>query len=133
MENPSRRDGSPPLKGMRVLVVEDDYILALELESILTGAGADIAGLCTTVEDALPRAKGNNLSAAILDFRIGRKTVDCVARNLSSRGVPFVFYTGQAETGSIQSQWPQSKVIKKPAQPQTIIRTLAEMAGRRPD
>src|SRR5579885_2402238 len=123
----------PPLKGMRVLVVEDDYILALELESILTGAGADIAGLCMTVVVALPRAKGTYLSAAISYLRIGRKTVDCVARDLSSRGVPFVFYTGQAETCSIQSQWPQSKVIKKPAQPQTIIRTLAEMAGRRPD
>lgn len=106
MEDPRERDGTPSLKGARVLVVEDDFILLMELETILAEAGAEIAGLCVTVEHALPLADGNNLSVAILDVRLGAETVEPVARKLCDRGIPFIFYTGQPEIDPIRREWP---------------------------
>jgi DNA-binding NtrC family response regulator len=115
----------PVLHGARVLVVEDDFILLRELESILTSAGAKIAGLCRTVKEALAVINNDNLAAAILDVRLEHETVEPVARELSRRGVPFVFYTAYAETEPIKSDWPECKIIKKPARPRTILQAVA--------
>jgi DNA-binding NtrC family response regulator len=121
---PSKHNVRPLLHGARVLVVEDDFILLKELESILIGAGATIAGLCRNVKDALAVIDDDHLTAAILDVRLENETVEPVARELSKRGVPFVFYTAYAETEPIKSDWPECKIIKKPARPLTILQAV---------
>jgi two-component SAPR family response regulator len=118
------------LEGSRVLVVEDDFILSMALEAMLAEAGAEIAGVCRTLSDALSLAEGDDLSAAILDIQLGEDTVVPVARRLFDRGIPFLFYTGQTETGPIRSEWPRCTIISKPAQPGTIISALARLTGR---
>jgi DNA-binding NtrC family response regulator len=125
MAQPPKRDVIPALNGKRVLVVEDDFILLKELESILTGAGAEIAGLCQNVKDALTIIDDDNLTAAVLDVRLEHETVEPVARELSRRGVPFIFYTAYAEIEPIRSDWPECKIINKPAHPRTILEAVA--------
>jgi DNA-binding NtrC family response regulator len=114
------------LIGVRVLVAEDEFPILAELESILTEAGAEIVGVCRTVKEALAVADMNSPGAAILDMRLDRGTVAPVARMLSKRGIPFVFYTGQAEIGLIRREWPKSKIITKPARPQTIVAAVVD-------
>jgi DNA-binding response OmpR family regulator len=118
------------LKGARVLLVEDDFLILAELEQVLSEAGAEVAGLCRTVEEALRLAAGNSLSAAILDIMLGQESVAPVARKLDEAGVPFVFYSGQAGTDPIRREWPACKILSKPARPQAIVNALAELALR---
>jgi DNA-binding NtrC family response regulator len=127
MEHPPERDGTPALNGARVLVVEDDFIILVELESILIDAGAQIAGLCRTVKDALAVIDHDGLAAAILDVRLGRETVAPVAQELSKRGIPFFFYTGQADMDSIRMEWPECKIVSKPAHSCDILAAFADM------
>jgi DNA-binding response OmpR family regulator len=110
-----------------VLVVEDDFMIAMELESALADAGAEVVGPCRTIKDALAAVGEHPLVAAILDIRIGRETIAPVARELAGRGIPFVFYTAQVETDVIRTEWPECGIVSKPAQPQSIVRAVASL------
>ena len=114
-----------PLRGARVLVVEDDPLLLLELESILQDAGAEIVSCCRNLSDGLNAVKQNGIAAAVLDVRIGRATVAPVARELAERGTPFLFYTGQVETDPALAEWSDHIVLSKPARPAVIVAAVA--------
>ena len=75
MNPPSTSAAVPALRGMRVLVVEDDALLLMELEAILLDAGAQAVSVCRTVEDGVAAAQQNGITAAVLDVRIGRDTI----------------------------------------------------------
>ena len=113
------------LHGARVLVVEDDPLLLLELESILQDAGAEIVACCRNVKDGLMAVEKNGVAAAILDVRIGRTTIAPVARQLAERGTPFLFYTGQVENDPALAEWSDHVVLSKPARPATIVAAVA--------
>ena len=113
------------LHGARLLVVEDDPILLLELESILQDAGAEIVACCRNVKDGLMAVEKNGVAAAILDVRIGRTTIAPVARQLAKRGTPFLFYTGQVENDPALAEWSDHVVLSKPARPATIVAAFA--------
>jgi DNA-binding response OmpR family regulator len=125
MEQTQKRDMIPPLKGAHVLLVEDDFLIAVDVEMTLTAAGADVAK-SRTVRDGLALADDEDLAAAILDIRLGCESVAPVARRLAERGVPFFFYSGQVDTDAIRAEWPHTKIIPKPARPQTIVFAIAE-------
>jgi len=65
---------------------------------------------------------------AVLDVRLGRETVTPVARKLKELCTPFVFYTGTGETAT--SQWPEARVIGKPAAPTVLINAVLETLRR---
>ena len=114
----------PALGGARVLVVEDEAILAMELESILCEAGAQAVTLCRTVEGALAALAKNGVAAAILDVRVGREPV---ARQLARRGTPFLFYTGQIGNDPALEQRPRCRVITKPAPAKVIVSAVRDL------
>ncbi|HLH51753.1 MAG TPA: response regulator [Roseiarcus sp.] len=115
-----------PLTGARILVVEDDFFISMELEAILSEAGGEV-GLCRTVRDALVSVEKNAPSVAVLDFRMGEETTARVADRLNGRNVPFAFYTGQAEVDPLRAQWPTCKIVSKPARPQTLVNAVADL------
>ncbi|HZX79381.1 MAG TPA: response regulator [Lysobacter sp.] len=83
------------LRGRRVLVVEDEYLVADDLRVELEQAGAHVVGPAPTIADALRLLAGAPvLDAAILDVNVGGEPVDAVALQLERRGVPFVLATG---------------------------------------
>ena len=84
-----------PLQGRRILVVEDDYLIAHELASLLEEAGATILGPVPSVEDALALLdRENDVDGAVLDMNLAGTDVLPVADALSGRQVPFMFTTG---------------------------------------
>jgi DNA-binding response OmpR family regulator len=119
------------LRGLAVLVVEDDILLLMDLESILLESGAAIAGLCRTVADALAVAESDDVDAAILDVRVGRETIAPVARQLASRSIPFAFYTGQIESDPDLAEWAGCKALTKPARAATIVAAVADLVNGR--
>jgi DNA-binding response OmpR family regulator len=121
-----------PLDGVRVLVVEDDFLIGVELAAVLSDAGATVVGPFQTVQSAqsaIASAKDAGLAAAILDIRLGAESVAPVARRLSERHVPFVFYTGQSGSDPVSAEWPNSRVVSKPALPATLVRAVAALIG----
>ncbi len=117
-----------PLQGANVLIVEDDFLVALEVETVLQEEGAYVLPICRTVNEALAIARDPAalVSVAILDVRLGREMVTPVARELAERGTPFLFYTGQANSDPIIAEWPHAKVLSKPTSRKTLLAAVAQ-------
>jgi DNA-binding response OmpR family regulator len=103
------------LKGARVLVVDDEILIALDIGESLAEAGAEILGACMTLAPALEIVHDGGVSAAVLDIRLGRETTEPLAMALSERGIPFLFYSGQVLPYSMRERWPGCVVLTKPA------------------
>ena len=86
------RDTPPRLQGARVLIVEDDVLLLMDLEAILMDAGAEVVGLCRTVADGLAAAQRETIAAAVLDVRIGGDTIPR-SPGTSLAAAPRLFFT----------------------------------------
>ena len=86
----------PPLLGLRLLLVEDEFLLALGLADVASDLGAEVYGPVASVGDALALIERlPELDAAILDVNLGEDTIYPVADALRARGVPFFFSTAQ--------------------------------------
>jgi DNA-binding NtrC family response regulator len=117
----------PALDGARILVVEDDFIISMELGSILAEAGAKVIGPCRTSGQAAALIDASTISCAILDYRLGGDTSLPVARKLTRHGIPFAFFTGQVNTTRIRAEFPDVRIISKPFQHHAILTTLTGM------
>ena len=121
--------GPASLKGARVLIVEDAVLLALELETGLSEAGAQVVGPAYELEEALALLD-QPIDAAVLDANLNGRSVTPVAELLAQRGVPFVFATGYGETGGAPGGF-DAPVIRKPYDVTQVAAAVAELlAGR---
>lgn len=127
MERLAQVGAAPALDGAQVLVVEDDFLIAVELNSILASAGAEVVGPCRTVSQACDLIDRKNISAAILDFRLGYETSLPLARQLAGRRIPFAFFTAQTNAAAIHAEWPDARIIAKPFQTRTILAAMGDM------
>lgn len=91
----SGRDESStsPLSGLRVLVAEDQFLIALSIERALAQAGCEIVGPVGRAGDAADIARTEALDGAILDLDLAGETAAPVAQQLLNEGVPVVFAT----------------------------------------
>jgi CheY-like chemotaxis protein len=119
-----------PLDGARILIVEDEAVVAMDLEFTLEDAGASIAGPVGTLQEALEAAEMPDIDAAVLDVTLGREQVFPVADRLMERGIPFVFHSGHASPRELITQYPNARLCRKPCVHETIIESLAALVGR---
>ena len=82
------------LRGLRVLLVEDEPLIAMDIEEQLRDAGCAVVGPATTMEAALRLAGAGDFDIALLDGNLGGQPVGAVAAALARRGAPFLFATG---------------------------------------
>ncbi|EKY30239.1 response regulator [Brevundimonas diminuta] len=100
--------------GRRVLIVEDESLVAMLLETILADLGCDVVGPESNIEDGLNVASGTApLDAALLDVNVAGQEIFPVAEALKARGVPFVFSTGYGEAG-LPEHWRGNPTVQKP-------------------
>jgi CheY-like chemotaxis protein len=118
------------LSGVRVLVVEDDPLLAMDLDATLVGAGAVVVDLCRTLDEALLRADADDFVVAVLDFGLGSETVSPVARRLVDRGVPFVLYTGKSRHEPSMAEWRDCSIVQKPASTRALVSAVRTVLAR---
>jgi CheY-like chemotaxis protein len=114
------------LVGKRILVVEDEALIAALLVDILGDAGADIVGPAYTVASALELAAKLPIDAAVLDMNLRGVFVGPVAEALEGRGVPFIFATGYGATPL--EQWPKVPVVEKPYAKDRLLDALGSVA-----
>ena len=119
------------LNGVRVLLVEDDPVLLMDLELMLAEAGAVVVGLCQTLDDALVRSDTVDFTVAVLDYRLGAQTVSPLARRLLRNGVPFILYTGQGRGDGSIGELSQCPIVEKPATSRTLISALRAVLDAR--
>ena len=102
------------LQGRRVLVIEDESLVAMLLETILDDMGCAVVGPESNIDDGLIAATTEaSLDAALLDVNVAGREVFPVADALRARGVPFVFSTGYGEAG-LPEHWRGNPTIQKP-------------------
>jgi CheY-like chemotaxis protein len=114
--------------GVRVLIVEDEIVVALFLEDLLTEFGYEVAGVASQLDDAMARAP--DYDVAVLDVHLNGRNVFDFADTLAARGTPFVFATGYGERG-IPERHRARPVLQKPFQPGDLKQALAQIVAER--
>jgi CheY-like chemotaxis protein len=104
-----------PLAGLRVLIVEDEAMVAMLIEDFMIDLGCDIVGVAGTLEEglAMVQALGTDLDGAVLDINLGGAKVFPIAELLDARGIRFVFATGY-DAPEIDRRYADRPVIAKP-------------------
>ena len=101
------------LAGKRVLVVEDEPLVALLVVDALQDAGAEVLGSVGTAREALSIIGSNSLDAALLDANLHGNPVDDIAAALTARNIPFLFVTGYGR-GSLPKDYAKAAILTKP-------------------
>ena len=117
------------LEGRRVLIVEDESLVAMLLETILEDMGCVPIGPVGTIDEALDiLAQDTALDIALLDVNVAGREVFPVAEALSKKGVPFVFSTGYGE-GGLGDAWRGHPTVQKPFTEAAIRDALRKALG----
>ena len=124
-----RNPAARRLEGANILVVEDEVVIAMEITSSLEDEGAQVIGPAHTLDRAVILASKFDISAAILDLRLGAASVAPVARLLSEREIPVLFYSGQSPADPAKAEWPKSAIFAKPCSPDILIGALAGLVA----
>ena len=120
---------SQALTGRRVLVVEDESLVAMLLETILEDMGCSPVGPVATVDEGLAMvAAETSLDAALLDVNVAGRQVFPIAEALKARGVPFIFSTGYGE-GGLPDAWRGQATVQKPFTESAIRDALLKAMG----
>lgn len=114
----------PALAGTRVLVIEDEMLVALLVEDMLAQAGCIVIGPFARVRDALAAVKTEVTDLALLDVNVAGEKVFPVAHALEERGVPFLFLTGYGQ-GALPRDRPDWEACSKPFFPEQLAKRLA--------
>jgi DNA-binding NtrC family response regulator len=116
------------LSGTRVLLVEDEAIIALDLADTFASAGADVVGPVSSVREALRLLDGAVVDTALLDFNVADGEVTPVLDLLISRGVPVVIYTGRGLPEALSARHPNLSVLRKPLSTARIVEELVRVS-----
>jgi CheY-like chemotaxis protein len=111
------------MSAFRVLVVEDEGLVAMMLEDLLDDMGCEVAGSLASVAQAMAWIDGGGRAdAALLDVNLGGETVFPVAEALTARGVPFAFTTGYGENHD--PRFATAVLLGKPINQERLIAAL---------
>jgi DNA-binding NtrC family response regulator len=111
----------------RVLIVEDEMLIALDLADIVEAAGGVVIGPVGSVREALLAAVDGAIDAAILDVNLPDGDITPVMDELLRRHVPFLIYTGGGATEAMMARKSDIPILRKPAQPNLIITILSNI------
>lgn len=115
------------LQGCRVLVVEDEYLLADDLSLALSSVGADVLGPVPSVDDAIAMiANEPRIDIAVLDVNLRGDMVFPVADALIERGIPFAFATGY-DREALPDRFTAVPRVEKPFKAHSVAAILAPL------
>jgi CheY-like chemotaxis protein len=115
-----------PFSGRRILVVEDEIMVLMLIEEMLTDLGCASVTAVATVDQALKAIDANDFDLAMLDVNLNGTKSYPVADALAVRGVPFLFATGYRDH-SLKGGYPDTPVLTKPFQFQKLVDGLTRL------
>ena len=113
-----------PLKGLRVLAVEDEFPVLILLEDMLVELGCEVAGSASRIGEALELLQKQAFGAAVLDVNVAGEVVYPVALALAALRVPIVFSTGYGMRG-VHEDWRDRPILQKPYRVEDLAKALA--------
>ena len=117
------------LAGLRVLVVEDEMVVSMLIEDMLTDLGCSVVGPASRLDEALELAKMSDLDCAVLDVNLGGQPIFPLADLLRERGKPFAFATGYGDAG-VRDVDKGTPVLQKPFREGDLARVLGELRAK---
>ncbi len=115
--------------GKRVLLVEDELMIRMLLEGMLTDLGHTVAAEAGGIEEALSLAKAAEFDVAVLDVNLNNQSITPVVEVLVARGVPFVFASGYGQRG-VPEAYRQSPTLQKPFQVEALAQAIDAALAR---
>lgn len=119
-------DNAAELAGRRVLIVEDEFLLAMELEALFKRNGSEVIGPASTVEWALALIYNDKPDLALLDVNLKGLRATPVAAALRARRVPFVLVTGYSEAQLSEPELCAAPRLAKPINQRELRRAVAQ-------
>ncbi|TWF59218.1 GAF domain-containing protein [Neorhizobium alkalisoli] len=124
-EKPAAHMETRNLKGRRILVVEDEPLIGMDIVASLEDAGAEVEGPVATIDEACAIIADTRFDAALVDANLHGRPVGPIAAALAERAVPFAFATGYDRDG-LPEDFRDRPILGKPAGPEQVV----EMVGR---
>ncbi|RVU05799.1 response regulator [Novosphingobium umbonatum] len=121
---------TPRLAAPRVLVLEDETLIAMQVEQHLQDAGYDVLGPAANVAEALELLERERPDAALLDMNLRGEKSTSVADALHGLGIPFLFCTGFADTEDLPPRLQSAKSLIKPIAPQELVEALCSLLAQ---
>jgi CheY-like chemotaxis protein len=116
------------LSNRKILVVEDEMMIAMLIEDMLDEFGCKLVGPATNVPRALELIARENVEIAVLDLNLDGQNTYAIADALQQKNVPFIFATGYGSTG-LRQEYGNRPVLQKPFQARDLENALAEALG----
>jgi CheY-like chemotaxis protein len=117
------------LAGLRVLVVEDEMMVSMLIEDMLTDLGCHVVGPASRLDEAMELAATSELDCAVLDVNLGGQPIFPLADALRERGRPFAFATGYGDAG-LREVDRGTPVLQKPFREGDLARVLGELRAK---
>jgi CheY-like chemotaxis protein len=114
---------TPSTAKRRILVVEDEMLIGMLLEDMLTDMGHEVAAIVPRLKDALVAVEKDNFDLAVLDVHLHGESAFPVAEALIAKGKPFIFATGYGERG-LPENYRSRPVLQKPFAKDDLERVL---------
>jgi hypothetical protein len=114
----------------RVLVVEDEIVLGLDLEDYVLSTGCAVIGPKVKADDAIAAIETESIDIAIVGFSDGIDGTDALATALNARGIPFAFGVA-ADTMRVADLYPHTPVLHKPYLAEDVVRVVNSLMAAR--
>jgi two-component SAPR family response regulator len=118
------------LKGIRVLIVEDNYVVADALRYLIDGYEGSVTAIVPSVERAFEALAGGPVDVAVLDINLHGTSVVPIADHCRAHGVPFVFLTGYGDAELLPEHLREQPRFDKPVEAERLVRALLALCGR---
>ena len=115
----------------RVLVVEDETMVAMLVEDMVQDFGSEVVGPAARIDEALRLARNAELDAAILDINVGGTVIFPVADVLRARGIPLIFSTGYGAS-DLAPRFLECPTLRKPFTYEALREALRDALADRP-
>lgn len=113
------------LSGLKILVLEDNLVIAMDVELLLQDCGADTVETVSTANAALTKLAHFSPDVAVLDVNLDSGTSLPVAEALLARGIPFIFATGYSDPSMLPEAFAHIDILPKPFEASALERALA--------
>jgi len=117
------------LNGLRVLVVEDEMMVSMLIEDMLSDMGCTVVGPASRLDEATELAEAGGIDCAVLDVNLGGQPIFPVADLLRERGCPFAFATGYGDAG-LRDVDRGTPVLQKPFREGDLARVLGDLRAK---
>jgi two-component system, response regulator PdtaR len=124
----------PSIAGLRCLVLDDEFLIALDIQQILESAGAASVICVGNCDEALAKLRLEaKIDFAVLDIELSGPTRDSVmvAAELVRQNTPFIFVTGMRRKDERMKEFPDAPVVEKPYETPLLLDAVLRALGRR--